>query len=645
MAQALHRFELGGRRFAIDPDTCFCFECDEICWDVLAHYPTHGLNRITALLREQHDPGVVKEVIGELEWLRATQSILKREKPEDMQKAYTVETGLNRMSVVLGDERTESAPSERAGRRWFGRGEPAPVLSNESRRIAADAVHLLLSRSGEQTDLRIEFVSRGPLTRPDIVVDLCRDALRLARLAGKNLTAAVRIEGVAPPRGTAALEGHALAVSLEISDPDATAEPVRALAKAGTDNLARLVKVVQPGTPGVTGRVIVTPAHPAFGQAAAALHDAGFKTIELDMDGAYAVNPSLEPAAMLSGLQEMAVYYANMLLKRKYFRLDPIAALFWRIYDGSPSRRADPAGTNEFAVDADGAIYPSRLLLGYADHCLGHVGDGTLDEDRRRRFDDVGTNTTGACRRCWARHLCGGGNTAVHQALSGDFRQPHEGWCEAQRAWMTQAVSAFNILSAEQVNFTRVYQSLDASAKPSLFSMVRMAMQATIAIRPLEEADAEMLMRWENWREAAYFLHNERGLLLGTKYDREMDSLHPLGLEQELVLTRRDGTPLGLLKVRPTPIPGHAHAWLFMANEADYAAPEVRKGFKLILDQTTNQQGMRSLVVFAAENETGLHAFLEDAGLRLAGIQREALYLHGAYRDIRAYSLTQQPKS
>ena len=635
MRESLHRFELDGRRFALDPETCFCFECDDICWDVLEHYPKHGINRIAALLKGKHEEKVIGEVIGELEWLRATKSILRRQTPEELKTAYTVETGLNRMSVELA----EAAPAaERAGRRWFGQG-PAAVVESDARRIAADAVQVLLSRSGQQKTLRVEFIAQGGLSQPDLVTDLCRDALRIARLAGKELTAAVRIEGIAVAKSPAALDGHALAVCLELQDPDAAAEPIKALAKAGTDNLARLVKALQPDVPGVGGRIIVTPGHPAFGEVASALYEAGFRTIELDMDGAYAAQPDLKPDAMLPALQATAVYYANMLLKRKYFRLDPIAALFWRIYDGAPLRRNDPAGSNEFAVAADGGIYPSRLLMGREEFRLGSVTDGSLDEERRNRFDDVGSLTTAVCRQCWARHLCGGGTTAVHEALSGNFRTPNEAWCDAQRTWMTHAVAAFNILSAEQVNFTRVYQSLDSNAKPSLYSMVRLALKATISVRPLEETDAEMLMRWENWREAAYFLHNERGILLGTQYDREMDSLHPLGMDQELILIRRNGSPFGLLKVRPTAIPGHAFAWVFMADEADYAAADVRKGFQLILEQAVTQQGMHSLLVFAAANETGLQDFLAHAGLVHAGTQRDGLYLHGKYRDIEAYSL------
>ena len=319
---------------------------------------------------------------------------------------------------------------------------------------------------------------------------------------------------------------------------------LRPFTKGSAESIGRLAKTVQPDAPGVTGRVVVRPNHPAFGGAIEELEKAGFATIELDIDGSYAANPALNPDDMLAALRETAVYYAKRLLEQKYYRVDPIAPLFYRIYDGSPMRRIDPAGTNELAVDADGGVYPSRRLMGVEAYRLGTVMGGEIDERIRARFDEVGAATTGVCRRCWARNLCGGGSTAVHHALTGSHRTPSEPWCDAQRAWMASAVSAFNLLSSQGVNFTRVYNTLTRSARPSLFTMVRAMFRMTVGMRPIEEADAEMLTTWENWNAASYFMFTEGGSLT-TKYDREMDALHPTGVDQEMILVKTDGSRSG----------------------------------------------------------------------------------------------------
>ena len=424
-----------------------------------------------------------------------------------------------------------------------------------------------------------------------LIADLGAHALRAGRLAGKELSAAVRIADLAIDKAPAALEGHSVSVRLQFKDPESVAEHVRALSKGGAYSLSRLGKLIQPSAKGVSGAIIVRPNHPGFGEVVKTLDEAGFKHIEIDLDGAYAANPGLNPAEMLAGLGASAVYYAQCLSKGKYFRLDPIAALFYHIYEGKPRRRIDPAGLNELAIAEDGGIYPSWRMIGNEEFRVGSISEGAVDESVLNRFQDIGSVTTSVCRRCWARNLCGGGCAAVHQALSGSFRTPHGPWCEAQRVWMTAAVSAFNMLSSQGVNFTRIYQTFagaQGGGKLSLATMMRAAFRMAIRMRPIEEHDAELLMRWENWTEAAYFLFNESGIFLATQYDREMDSLHPQGLDQEMILTKRDGAEFGLIRIRPDRAPGTAQAWIYMRDEKDYASGDVRKGIQFLLGKRAN---------------------------------------------------------
>lgn len=633
--EALHRFVENGRRFAIDPETCFCFECDEISWDVLGHYPHASVNRIYHELGAKHSVKELEEVLGELEWLRATRAILPAKKKEDLQKETQPERGVKRLTVQLPREQGEVSVKKKG---WFGQG--AAVVSSSAKDIGRDALDLLLGRSGEQRELTLEFLEDEAVANPELIAALGAHALRCGRLAGKKLTVSVHVANLTLDRVPDALQGHTVGARLEFAENADILAYVRGLARPGADSLAKLVKVLHPDAPGVTGRIVVRPNHPRFGGVVQELDKAGFAAIELDFDGSYVANPGLQPEEMLAALRETAVYYANRLLAHRYFRLDPIASLFYRIYDGSPLRRSDPAGMNELAVDAGGGIYPSWRLLGIDEFRLGTLADGALDETKRGRFDEVGSLTTGVCRRCWARNLCGGGNTAVHHALSGSHRKPHEPWCEAQRAWMASAVSAFNLLSSEGVNFTRVYSTLTRTAKPSLFTLMRAAFRMTIGMRPIEERDAEMLMNWENWNTASYFLFNEKGILITTKYDREMDALHPSTIDQEMILVKKNGTSFGLIKLRPEREPGAAQAWVYMHDDADYAAEDVRKGFRTILKEAGGQQSIRRLTVPAAEYEKGLQGFLEGVGFRREGTLREGLFVHDAYHGVHIYGIS-----
>jgi len=633
---ALHRFELSGKRYVIDPETCFCFECDAISWDVLDYYPHTPINRILHLLEGKHVRKELEEVIGELEWLRATKSILPAPQHEELAKQYDLERGVNRLTVFLPKDDTE--PAIPAKRSWFGAASrPAAGRAEES--VGRDAVNFLLARSGAQADLYLEFRMRHAISDEKGLARLVTQAFQKAALAGKRLTVALHIEEAPLSRGSQALEGHTLGVKLELRANAEVERHVHAFLSTKPTKLGGLLKLLPSGDSEAIGRVVLKPRHAAFAGAVEELDKTGFRAIEIDVDGAFVSHPDADPSAMMSGLQDVAVYYAQRLLKQHYFRVDPIAPVFWRIYNGTPLRRSDPAGVNELAIDAEGGIYASRYLVGRPEFRAGSVAEGTLDEAALRRFEDVGVLTTPVCMRCWARHLCGGGIAAVHQALSGSFRQPYAPWCDAQRAWLASAVSAFSLLSSEGVNFTRVYGNLEPSVKPSLFTMVRAAFQMNIGLRPIGEADAALLTAWENWNEAAYFLCNESGLFLATKYDREMDSLHPRGYEQEFMLMRKGGEPFGLLKIRPELLPGVAMVWVYMRRSSDYASESVRKSFRFFLRELGGQQNLRRLTVPVSMQEKALAEFLSAIGFQEEGVLRDALYLHGAYHPVRRFGI------
>ena len=253
-------------------------------------------------------------------------------------------------------------------------------------------------------------------------------------------------------------------------------------------------------------------------------------------------------------------------------------------------------------------------------------------------YENSGSRTTAACLACWAQNLCGGGTAAVHEARTGTFRQPDDAWCDAQRAWLEAAVAAFSVLSAAGIDFNRVYQTLGRKERPSFFQLARAALRQQIGMRPLAEADAKTLQQWGNWNEAAYFSFNESSVLMATEYDREMDSLHPRGFEHEFMIVRKNGTPMGLFKVRPELVPGSATAWLWLRDPEDYADAGVRRSFRALLKEAAGQQAIRQLLTPVSRFDVGLSAFLEAAGFRKAGTQREALYLHGAYHDIDLYA-------
>jgi hypothetical protein len=169
--------------------------------------------------------------------------------------------------------------------------------------------------------------------------------------------------------------------------------------------------------------------------------------------------------------------------------------------------------------------------------------------------------------------------------------------------------------------------------------MARAAMQMKVSVRPIEEADAEWLVGWENWNDASYFVCQPGNALLNTQYNREMDALHPQALEQEMVVIERSGAPVGLVKLTPDLMPGTARAYVYLHDADAYASEAVRKSFRLMLGEMSKQQEFQRLILRAAEREPALQGFATALGFQKAGVEREALFLHGTRHDVGVFIL------
>lgn len=610
-ASSLHRFEQGGRRFALDTETCFCFECDEVSWAVLEHYPHTPVNRILHLLGNTHPVKEVEEVIGELEWLRSTQSILPPLGPKERLKQFELSQELRELDLRL--------PAM-----------PGPMAEA----LVSGALALLFGRSAARKALTLRLHCPEARFHADALAGLLDRAFRDARLAGKTLS----VEVFVPIPESKSLAGHRVSAVLALGDSSGALALLRALSASAGGKLTRLSAMAE-GVPGASMGVVLAPGNAAFSENIAYLNSHGFKRIDLDLPPAYMADPALDPAAMLAAMQSVAVYYARQLLQGNYFRLEPIASSFRQIYEGVAQSRSDGSGTQSLAIDAKGDVYPSRYFFGNAAFRLGNLVEGHLDEAIRGPFDDLGAHTTVPCIHCWARNLCGGGHSAIHHALGGGIRTPNDAWCDRQRDWFGAAIAAFNLLSAQGVNFARLYQNLQPRKKLSLWQAARTAMVMKVGVRPIEESDAPLLTRWENWSDAAYFLGNEYGMFLATCYDREMDSLHPRGIEQELMIVSRRNEPLGLLKLRPDQRTGVARVWFFLADPAGYGDSGLRKSFGHILKEAAGQAAFSTLIAAAGPGDPGLGEFLEALGFRHAGTERQALFVHDGYHDLEVYTL------
>lgn len=109
-------------------------------------------------------------------------------------------------------------------------------------------------------------------------------------------------------------------------------------------------------------------------------------------------------------LADHYIHHLEQVEKPMDFRLSPkILQVFLR------KRREFfcPAGSRMYGISANGEIYPCALHVGRPQSMLGNLEHG-IDEEKRRTFRaQFSANHQTDCQKCWTRHLCGGGCSAM----------------------------------------------------------------------------------------------------------------------------------------------------------------------------------------------------------------------------------------
>jgi L-amino acid N-acyltransferase YncA len=98
------------------------------------------------------------------------------------------------------------------------------------------------------------------------------------------------------------------------------------------------------------------------------------------------------------------------------------------------------------------------------------------------------------------------------------------------------------------------------------------------------------------------------------------------------------------MRLRPLSLPGVACAWLYLHDPSEYQSSATRRGFRNLLELLPAQQSLKRLLVPTGPHDGALALFLQATGFQPSGVQREALYLHGTYHDLKWFSLPLESK-
>jgi uncharacterized protein len=100
-------------------------------------------------------------------------------------------------------------------------------------------------------------------------------------------------------------------------------------------------------------------------------------------------------------------------------------------------------GTSALSVAPDGSVYPCPRFTGEKDFFLGNIMDEVFASQRLRFFQN-GVLRREGCRKCWARHICGGGCYYMHWKKNGLMGINDEEWCQLTRGQIDLAIATYS---------------------------------------------------------------------------------------------------------------------------------------------------------------------------------------------------------
>ncbi len=614
----LYRFEKQGRRIALDTESCFCFECDPIAWEVLSYFPQTPAEAMLHALEGRFPRRELEEVLNELEWLRSTRAILTPIRGEQFFERLKTEPGLEQGTLSLCLPEHESVAVD------------VPSLIERT-------LLFFLARS-RVSDFCYEIIIAKDFYGADEIWHAVEKTFRLAEACKRRLT--VQIVGEEPSGHP--WKPHRVSLVRKATDADMLRQARASLIR----NLSRPMPTGQASEAAEVGQWMLRFAvqQPKFAETVQQVWATGFRVIEVDLDDVYSAATDADLPVLFDELHTLLRRYRESLRKGLRLWVEPFASWFKRIYEGTPITRSDGAGQGSLFTDVRGRVYPNRAFAAAGKYCLGNVWDGSWDETAQKPFETVGAVLTPPCMACWARHICGGGYTTAHVRFSNMPNQPAAPWCDAQRRLIEDALAAFTELTALGIPFPshaeEVWEQAPRGPRLSWREMFKAVLYARIGLRPLAESDAAILQKWENWNASACFSFAPEGVMLSTEYDWEMEALHPRENVRFFILHEGDERPIGVVRIEPHVLPGTLQLSLYVHPADLYRRRAFQRSIRGVLQQLTLSYaatGIRRLLIPAADHEEELKRFLAAVGLQPAGVLREALFLHGRYHDVQVF--------
>lgn len=322
-------------------------------------------------------------------------------------------------------------------------GGPEQVMSETT---ARNAVDFLFRESRSHGAVIINFDGGEPLLNFPLVRFTVEYAKEKARETGKEVSFNISSNGTLfrPPEVNY-LEENRVGIGISIDGGEAVHDVNRPF-KSRRGSYRVLADVLEKNglfhlRRPMHARATITKNALQCGRTVDHLYHMGFRVIYLEpaagKDARWAIDRD-DLEIIKEEFDRIADFYKSELLQGNIFILRNFYQPLQKIHRRTKSGYRCAAGRRITAVAPGGGRYPCYKFVGMPDYLMGNVNDegltGSPDRGGRRpprRPHHVDRKT--ACKKCWARYLCGGGCAYLSELSYNQIVTPDELDCEFTR--------------------------------------------------------------------------------------------------------------------------------------------------------------------------------------------------------------------
>lgn len=439
----VHQYKLNGFNIVLDTCSGSVHVVSEPAYDMIALYPDHTPEEITAAMIEKYGDDLsrddIEECIDDITELKMEGKLFTEDTFAPLANTFKERSGDVVKALCLHVAHSCNLKCSycfASQGKFHGKSALMPY------EVGKQALDFLVAHSGSRHNLEVDFFGGEPLMNWDVCKQLVKYARSIEKDAGKHFRFTLTTNGMLIDDDVIDFANKEMSnVVLSLDGRKEIHDKYR-VDWSGRGSWERIVPKFQKfvearGDKDYYMRGTFTHNNPDFMKDIDTMLDLGFTKLSMEP---VVASPD-DPVALTEEDKEIVMEQYEELADRMLEREaegDPFIFYHYMIdLTGGPCiyKRISGcgSGTEYMAVTPWGDLYPCHQFVGDEKFKLGNVWDGVQNTELREKFRSCNVYQRPECADCWAKLYCSGGCAANSYHSTGDILGTYEFGCDLFR--------------------------------------------------------------------------------------------------------------------------------------------------------------------------------------------------------------------